>query len=336
MTRTLSRSGSKRDGELNGRNQVGGILWRQDLAAAAAGATTQDNYYWYDGLRQVVERQQGALNGAFTGIQSPAAQEEDFGYDATGNWDGYQTKADGTVNLNQSRTQNQANEITNITDTTGPGVPAVNYDAAGNMLAAPQPGDWGEGYEFTYDAWNRLVNVGRQEEHSSSSSSMESSSSEPWVTVATYGYDGLARRITKDMEATGPVDYYYSRQWQILEEVRETVTLNYLWGLRRIDDLVERTPSTPSPSWPPMYALSDLWNIVASVDSSLEVVERYGYSAFGTTQFLNPEFEAISGSTINWETTFCSYRLDSETGLYQVRYRYLHPALGRWVSREWH
>ncbi|NBR88205.1 MAG: hypothetical protein EBS84_22595, partial [Proteobacteria bacterium] len=31
---------------------------------------------------------------------------------------------------------------------------------------------------------------------------------------------------------------------------------------------------------------------------------------------------------------FDAYRWDAETGFYQVRYRYLHPTLGRWVSRD--
>ncbi|NBR88211.1 MAG: RHS repeat-associated core domain-containing protein, partial [Proteobacteria bacterium] len=31
---------------------------------------------------------------------------------------------------------------------------------------------------------------------------------------------------------------------------------------------------------------------------------------------------------------FDAYRWDAETGFYQVRYRYLHPNLGRWISRD--
>jgi RHS repeat-associated protein len=31
---------------------------------------------------------------------------------------------------------------------------------------------------------------------------------------------------------------------------------------------------------------------------------------------------------------FDSYRWDSESGFYQVRYRYLHPSLGRWTRRD--
>jgi RHS repeat-associated protein len=41
-----------------------------------------------------------------------------------------------------------------------------------------------------------------------------------------------------------------------------------------------------------------------------------------------------SGSTNDWETLFGGYRYDVETGFYQVRYRYYHSSLGRWVSRD--
>ena len=42
----------------------------------------------------------------------------------------------------------------------------------------------------------------------------------------------------------------------------------------------------------------------------------------------------VSTSSKEWETLFDCYRYDSETGLYQVRYRYLHPNLGKWLSRD--
>ena len=49
---------------------------------------------------------------------------------------------------------------------------------------------------------------------------------------------------------------------------------------------------------------------------------------------MTPTFDERTSSSSAWETTFCSYLLDSDSGLYQVRYRYLHPALGRWLSRD--
>ena len=41
-----------------------------------------------------------------------------------------------------------------------------------------------------------------------------------------------------------------------------------------------------------------------------------------------------AGSPLDWEPRFHGYRFDAETGLYQVRYRYLQPELGRWISSD--
>jgi RHS repeat-associated protein len=64
------------------------------------------------------------------------------------------------------------------------------------------------------------------------------------------------------------------------------------------------------------------------------VLERYGYNGFGGVRYMNGSFGSIPVSGYDWETLFCSYRHDSESGLYQVRFRYLHPLLGRWTSRD--
>jgi RHS repeat-associated protein len=48
---------------------------------------------------------------------------------------------------------------------------------------------------------------------------------------------------------------------------------------------------------------------------------------------MTPAFGS-SSSSYDWETLFDSYRWDSESGFYQVRYRYLHPTLGRWITRD--
>jgi RHS repeat-associated protein len=64
------------------------------------------------------------------------------------------------------------------------------------------------------------------------------------------------------------------------------------------------------------------------------VQERYGYNAFGTSRVMNASFVVQSSSSYNWETRFAAYRWDSESGLYQVRYRYYHPLLGTWINRD--
>ena len=94
-------------------------------------------------------------------ISGVPAKEEDWTLDAQGNWSNYVTKTAGTTDLNQSRTTNDVNEITNITETTGPSWATPSFDTAGNMTTIPKPTTLTTSYTATYDAFNRLVEPGR-------------------------------------------------------------------------------------------------------------------------------------------------------------------------------
>jgi len=78
-----------------------------------------------------------------------------------------------------------------------------------------------------------------------------------------------------------------------------------------------------------LYALQDAnWNVTTMVNASGVVQERY-YTAYGEPEFLNASFSPVTlGGAYNWETLYAAYRWDAATGLYQVRWRYLHPLLG--------
>ena len=60
--------------------------------------------------------------------------------DTTGNWSNYRQDdtGDGTWDLIQNRANNTVNEITNITESTGPSWITPAYDAAGNMTTIPK------------------------------------------------------------------------------------------------------------------------------------------------------------------------------------------------------
>jgi RHS repeat-associated protein len=174
----------------------------------------------------------------------------------------------------------------------------------------------GNSFDLKWDAWNRLIEV----------------KNTGGSVVATYGYDGAHRRVTKD-NGTNVRHYYYSDRWQILEERLDsasTADKRFVWGARAVDDLVARNHGTTR-----HYALSDaLGSVTAIVNTSGTVRERYGYDGFGQPRYMNASFGSRSSSSYTWETLFDAYRYDTESGLYQVRYRYLHPRLGRWVSRD--
>lgn len=302
-----------------GFDRAGNRDWRENTVAAS----NQDEYYTYNKIYELKTLDRGNLNGGHTGISGTPVWEEDFTFDATGNWTNYLTRVSGSTTLNQNRTHNVANEISTIAASST----YVGYDSAGNMTKCPRTSSWTTAYDLTYDAWNRLIRI-RQGA----------------ATVGTYTYDGLNRRVTK---VAGGVTrhYYYSDQWQILEERTGTSSCaerQFVWGLRYIDDLIVRDRSTSSSSssssCPAMderlYVLHDYFSVTAVTNSSGTVLERYGYDAFGESRVMTSSFGSRATSSYDWDVRYGAYRWDSESNFYQVRYRYLHSTLGRWISMD--
>jgi RHS repeat-associated protein len=113
------------------------------------------------------------------------------------------------------------------------------------------------------------------------------------------------------------------------ERVGGTLDRQFVWGIRHIDDLVLRDRGSER-----LYAVHDAMHVTAVVNDSGAVQERYGYDGFGRPRVMTAAFAPQDPTTRDWETLFDGYRYDRETGLYQVRFRYLHAELGRWLSRD--
>ena len=120
--------------------------------------------------------------------------------------------------------------------------------------------------------------------------------------------------------------YFYTQNWQCVEErarrccgtechsvLRDKADdsdvpapedldpdIQYVWGLRYIDDLILRDRDTTGNGTldERLYAMQDAnWNVVALADSNGDVVERYLYSAYGDPVVLNADFgEDSNGS----------------------------------------
>jgi len=149
-----------------------------------------------------------------------------------GNWSGYLKKTNGSTDLNQSRSHNLANEISQIDSSTT----HVAHDGAGNMTRIPKPGVWNDHLHLVWDAWNRLVEVRAADDS---------------TVVAQYQYDGRNFRTVKKTYTSGQLSetrhFYYNGSWQCLEERLETggvisssANRQYVWGVRYIDDLILR------------------------------------------------------------------------------------------------
>jgi YD repeat-containing protein len=80
-------------------------------------------------------------------------------------------------------------------------------------------------------------------------------------TVKRYAYDGLHRRV---QETVGGVttDFYYSEQWQVLEErVGGQTTVQYVWSPVYVDALVLRYRDTDGDGCH-VATMADRWHAI--------------------------------------------------------------------------
>jgi RHS repeat-associated protein len=82
------------------------------------------------------------------------------------------------------------------------------------------------------------------------------------------------------------------------------------------------------------FVLRDYLDPVAILTAAGVVDERYGYEAFGPVRVMDANFATRSSSTCAWNWLYHGEFLDGESGMYDYGYRFYHPALGRWASRD--
>ena len=167
-----------------------------------------------------------------------------------------------------------------------------------------------------YDAWNRTVKI-----------------KEGSTAIDDFEYDGMNRRI---LRVTGSEvrHFYYSTAWQVLEETlespSETTDVQYVWGMRYIDDLILRDDGTET-----LYALSDANFNVTSLASTAGVVQqRIDVHPYGQVEFFDANFANAISNSKKWEVIFTGHRFDRVTGLHLMRNRFYHAQLGQFLSRD--
>jgi RHS repeat-associated protein len=301
-----------------------------DIDSAIYAGNNKDEVYTYDSAHRLKNFDEGTLSGA--SITGTPVQEQDWSLDALGNWSNYVKKASGTTSLNQNRTVNPTNEITNITETTGPSWITPAYDAAGSMTTIPQPNSLTAGYTATFDAWHRLVKLANGA-----------------TTVAEYEYDATKQRIVKSIYASGTLDhrehFYYNSNWQVLESRKEVSGTEdadplsqYVWHPYYIDALILRDydSDTDGASIRYYYTQDTIFNVVSILNASGTMLERYGYTPYGQAEVLDANFSADSDglSDMANDVTFTGQRFDPESGLMLYRHRYYHPVIGTFCSKD--
>ncbi len=308
-----------------GHDYAGNRSWREDVIAEN-NSQNHDELYIYDALDRLTSIERGEINGTYNTVSSDTFGQT-WTLEQLGNWSNFTEDSDGngTDDLDQDRSHNDANEITDIDSSST----HVGHDAAGNMTTVPQPGSWSTNYSLTWDAWNRLVKV-----------------ADGATTIAEYEYDGKNRRIVKKIYDGGTLDetqhHYLSNQNQLLEVRLDSDTdphKQFTWGTRYIDDLVLRERDTTGNGTldETLYALQDAnWNVMALVNASGTVSERFHYAPYGTSTVLDADFTSDSDgvSDYDWEYRYTSREFDAESGIHYYRARYYHSGLGRFCSRD--
>jgi RHS repeat-associated protein len=240
-------------------------------------------------------------------------------------FDNRSTDLSGTAELDQARTHNAANEITDLSGTAND----PTHDASGNMTADSSN-------TYIYDAWNRLVEVRDRATD---------------ALIATYECDGQKRRIEKTVDSSTD-DYFYNSDlglrslggagWQLLETRTDDdvdPSEQYVWDLRYVDAPVLRFQDTDTDGTidDTLYYTNDAnFNVTALVDESGNVVERYAYSPYGERTVLDADFSADANgvSDVNNALGHQGLHLDTESALYYNRNRYYSPSLGRFITRD--
>ncbi len=253
-----------------------------------------------------------------------APTQSQWTLDGVGNW----TSVDS-----QSRQYSTNNEV--IETQTGGTTTSLKYDNNGNET------DDGT-YLYSYDAFNRLTQV---------------TNKSSGAVVASYTYDAMGRRITKDVTNSGALDGVTRFLYDGEETIEErngagTLTQQYVYGrgikeLLVLDrNLTGGTIATGPGNQRLFYYQNALGSTFALADMQARIVEAYQYDAYGHQTVFGPGASGVvtfgpsavilaSGtSAVSNPYTFTGQRQDPETGLLYDGLRYYDTSLGRFTSRD--
>jgi RHS repeat-associated protein len=241
--------------------------------------------FTYDNLNQLATFTQGS-------------HTESWSLDAVGNWLSFTDNGS-----TQTRSFNNQNQLTSLSGATTP-----TYDANGNTLTDDN------GTRYSYDAWNRIVQVvaGSQ--------------------IENFSYDALGRRDTIQSNSNFALAEYFSSNWQVIEEDQQGAVQNqFVWSSVYVDGLVEQDAG--SSRW---YAQQDAnWNVTAMVTSAGTVVNRFVYDPYGKGSVYDANWNLQGGiGNGTWFYFFQGGRFDAITGLYDFETREDSPSLGRWIEED--
>ena len=239
---------------------------------------------------------------------------ETFTYDISGNL----LKQTGQA-VNSSYNEN--NQLTDD------GTYTYKYDTKGNMIERIQK-DNNKTTRYEWDIENQLIRV----------TTHETENAMPSETI-TYAYDGLGRRIEKNIN--GKIKRYIYDNEDILMEYDEENALQkyYVHGMgidnplaMLIDNKDTREDLNDLKAY--YYHKDGMGSITSLTDKDGKEVEKYVYNAFGKMTIYDERDNKIEESQFDNPYSFTGREHDSETGLHYHRARYYNPQLARWLSED--
>ncbi|SEF64252.1 RHS repeat-associated core domain-containing protein [Eubacterium ruminantium] len=216
--------------------------------------------------------------------------------------------------LTYEKTVNGSGTRTTISETT------YSYDANGNMISKTTDGNLSEYY---YDLFNRMIGFSDGSSEYSYTYDAEGVRRSKTCLSHTTNEDQDNNPSTDTHDTTLYVSDTLTEFAQTLAETDETgsVKKNYTIGFEHISN----TDFTNNASGTENYYILDGHNDVRMLlDDSASVKSSYRYSAYG-------EILDFTG-VINDGYYYTGEYMDSETGLYYLRARYMNPSTGTFTS----
>ena len=284
-----------------GYDDAGNRTWVKRAHQSALG-----DVYTYDAADQLTN----VLYNASDPDTAPSgwSNEVSYAFDAAGNRT-LLTQIGGS-----GSTQTVSYGVNNLNQYTNVDATAYTYDTKGNLTG---DGVW----TYSYDYENRLV------------------SATSALSAVQYQYDAFGRLIERQTSGTSQSTnrMYYAglpanssgAGWQLVAEYDGAGTLQtkYVYG-PGIDEPVRMQRGSTK-----YYFEQDgLGNVTELENVAGVVLEQYTYDVYGTPTIYNNGWMVRSASLYGNRLMFTGRDRDPDTGLYNFRYRYYSPALGRFVQ----